>query len=177
MNAKAAALHLGIAQLTVRHLTRAKAITNCGSRDVPKYEVSDLDALLASVRSQIGDKTANLAGLHKHSYLAAKWGCTTSVVHRMLSAGILKGVIVGEKTMIDDSAILAMDVRIAAALDPAIRLSLDDVAAKAGLGVRAVLHHVRRGTLPAVQLYPRGRWYFFAEEVDDWLESRRQAQT
>ena len=177
VNAKAAALHLGVAQLTVRHLTRAKAITNCGSRDVPKYEVSDLDALLASVRSQIGDKTANLAGLHKHSYLAAKWGCTTSVVHRMLSAGILKGVIVGEKTMIDDSAILAMDVRIAAALNPAIRLSLDDVAAKAGLGVRAVLHHVRRGTLPAVQLYPRGRWYFFAEEVDDWLESRRQAQT
>ena len=176
VDAKAAARHLGVEQLTVRHLTGARAITNCGSRDAPKYELSDLDALLASVRSQIGDQTATLAGLRAHNYLASKWDCTTSVVHRMLSAGVLKGVIVGEMTMIDDSAIASMDPRVAAALDPAHRLSLDDVAAKAGLTKGTVLHHMRRGSLPAVQLYPRGRWYFFTEEVEQWLESRRQTQ-
>lgn len=175
VNSKSAALRLGVEQLTVRHLTGAKAITNFGNHEAPKYELGNLDALLTSVRSQIGDQTATLSGLHAHNYLASKWGCTTSVVHRMLSAGILKGVIVGEMTMIDDSAIATMDTRIAAALQPAFRLSLDDVAAKAGVTKATVLHHVRRGTLPAVQLYPRGRWYFFVEEVDKWLESRREA--
>ena len=78
--------------------------------------------------------------------------------------------------MIDDSAIAAMDPRIATALDPANRLSLEDVAAKAGIAPATVLHHIRRGALSAVQLYPRGRWYFLAEEVAEWLKDRHETQ-
>lgn len=167
-----AATHLNTTSTIVRLLARYDALANVGGSGAALYDRDDLDQLLDDIRRQTGRATATFAELATRSELASTWEVTTSVVRRLLAHDVLDGVTVGRLLLIDRASIDRLDEREQRVLDPQVRLSADQVAARADLSPSTVLHHHHHGPLPAVRLIPDGRVWFLPEEVDQWLASR-----
>jgi hypothetical protein len=174
---KCAAERLGIKVSYLRILVRNGALANHAMTSaVGAYSASEIEDLLDNVRVQLGDDTATFRDLVKRSELAADWGVTAPTVTYMARAEVIKGVTLGELGLVSRASVAALDPRIAAALNPWTRLAAPQVAKLAGLGTATVLYHAGTGSLPSVQLYPRGRVYFLPEEAKAWIVRRASTQ-
>lgn len=167
--------YLGTSMQVVRFLVRKQALANHGTRSVPAYRREDLDGILETIRRASGDQNATLADVSLLSAVAARFDVTICVVRRMISAGIVSAVALGDVQFVIDSSIDGLDRRVREALDPRTRLVAANVAREAGITEATVQHHCSTGDLPSVQLYPRARRFFLREEVDAWLRSRESA--
>jgi predicted DNA-binding transcriptional regulator AlpA len=154
-------------------MVRYGIIENIGTHDAPCYRRDDLDALLATLREQLGRSDATFADVASKSELAKRWKVATTTVNRMILHGVLTAVTIEESTMIVLSSVETLDPRVARALDPDLRIDSAEVARLAGLARATVLHHVSSGALPTVRLYPRSQCLFLPDEVDPWLARRR----
>jgi hypothetical protein len=172
LNLQRAAELLGTSPMIVRMLSRTGAITNVGGTGAALYDRDDLDGLLADIRHQCGRPTATMAELATQSELAAAWDVTTTKLRRLVARGVLDGVTVGTVLMVDRVSIERLDERQRRSLDPSVRTTTQEVAARAGLHGGTVLHHHASGALRGVQLTPDGAVWFLPEEVDAWLASR-----
>ena len=168
---------LGIRQAYLRVLVRGRALSNHATTEgVGGYSVQEINELLQDVRAQLNDDTATFADLVSVSTLAADWHVTTPTVAYMVGADVIKGVTVGDIGLVGLASVRSLEPRIAHVLTSTVRLYAKEVAKRSGLGVATVLYHATTGTLPAVQLYPRGRVYFIPEEVNTWIAGRAQAK-
>lgn len=172
LGSAATAEYLGLDASLIRYLVRTGSLANRGSVAAPAYRRSDLDALLGELREITCQPDDNFSAVATATEVAERFAMTRSVVTRMLAAGVVRGLRVGQLILVVRSSIDDLPPRIAEALDPDRRLLVADVAALAAIHETTVSHHVSKGTLPAVQLYPRARLFFLRNEVDEWLAAR-----
>jgi predicted DNA-binding transcriptional regulator AlpA len=177
LGSTAAAHYLGLGTSLIRFLVRTGTLVNRGSVAAPAYRRADLDALLGELRETTGRPDDDFAAVATATQVADLFAVTTSVVNRMLAAGVVRGLRLGQLVLVLRSSLEELPSRTAEALDPDRRLLAADVAELVGIDESTVTHHVRSGSLPAVQMYPRARLYFLRREVEEWLATRSVSPT
>jgi predicted DNA-binding transcriptional regulator AlpA len=166
---------LGATPKFLRHLVGHGVVSNEWDQGSPTYMRRELDELLRDLREQLGSETASFADITLLSEVARRFDVTVQTIQKMIATDVLCGAtIAGKVAVVVTSSIDALGPRVLAALSPASRLTTRDVARMVGIHEATVGYHASSGELPSIQLYPRGRRYFLIDEVEAWIDSRRE---